>query len=120
MNATLHKMWQLFDKIEETCNPFEVLNSNTYLQDWGLCTSSEFRGMGISSTILRTLTCMGQRFKLKGSLIHFTRTCTQKMAEKAGFKCFREFAYNDYKNEKGEVILPVVGADTLKFMAKIF
>lgn len=114
-------MWDLFDITEKKSgNLFEALDSNTHFQDWGLCTSPEFRGIGISSAILRTLTSMGQTFKLKGIFIFFTRTSSQKMAEKAGFKVFGEIAYNDFKNEKGQMIIPVTCTEKLKFMVKIF
>lgn len=42
--------------------------------------------------------------------MYFTGTSTQKIAEKAGFKVVGEIAY-DYKNEKDEVIIPVVGTE---------
>lgn len=47
----------------------------------------------------------------------FTAPAAQRAAKKAGFKTLAEIFYEDYKNEKGEIIFQTVPTKSVKLMA---
>lgn len=106
--------------IRRNHNPFEILGSDLYLHEWGICVAPEYRRLGIALNILHTLTKIGEAYGLKGTMIMFTRTESQKLAEKAGFKLYNEIVYSEYTDDEGNVIFPVEGTKSLKFMGKLF
>lgn len=109
-------MKKIYNDIRINAEPFEILATDTYLHDWGLCVKPEYRGLNIGYNILLSLEKLAKGFGITGSMIMFTRIQSQILAERAGFKLYNEIVYDEYKNEDGQVIFPVVGTKSLKFM----
>lgn len=109
-------MKKIYYDIRKNCNPFDVLNTDKYLHEWGLCVVPEFRGFNVGFNILLSLRHIAQAFYLTGGFIMFTRIESQILATRVGFRTYVEIEYNEYKDEHGEVVFPVVGTRSLKFM----
>lgn len=116
----VQKMRKIYLDIRKDYDPFEVFGCDRYLHEWGICVAPEFRRLGIAVNIFNSLTKIGQAYGLKGTMIMFTRTESQLVAEKSGFKLYNEIVYSEYKDEEGNVIFPVEGTKSLKFMGKLF
>lgn len=116
----INKKKKILLDIRRDFNPFEILGSDYYLQEFGLCVAPEYRRLGIALNILNTLTKIGRAYDLKGTMILFTKNESQKLAEKSGFKLYNEIVYSEYKDKEGNVIFPVEGPKSMKFMGKLF
>ena len=113
-------MRQIHRDIRVNSDPYEILGSDRFLHEWGLCVAPDFRRLGIATNILNSLAIVGKAYGLKGTLIMFTRTESQKVADKCGFKVYNEIEYAEYKDDAGNVLFPVQGTKSLKFMGKVF
>lgn len=113
-------MRKIYMDIQKNHNPFEVLDCDRYLQEWGICVAPKFRRLGIATNILNTLTKIGQAYGLKGTMILFAGIKSQLVAEKSGFKLYNEIVLSDYKDEEGNVLFPVESTESVKFMGKLF
>lgn len=109
-------MSKIYKDIRINTDPFEKLSLDAYIHDWGLVVKPEFRGMDIGYNILLSLEKLAKAFDIKGSMIMFTRIHSQVLAQRAGFKLYNEIVYSEYKDEQGQVVFPVEGTKSLKFM----
>lgn len=116
----IQKSKKIYRDIRKNNDPFEILKTDIYLHEWGLCVAPEFRGLNVGLNILASLKNIAKTFDLPGSFIMFTRIQSQILAEKVDFKLYNEIVYSEYKDENGEVIFPVVGTRSLKFMGIMY
>ncbi|XP_065202226.1 uncharacterized protein LOC135832720 [Planococcus citri] len=112
----IQKMSKIYEDIRINTDPFEILGTDKYVHDWGLLVIPQYRGLDIGYNILLSLEKLAKAFDIKGSMIMFTRIQSQILAQRAGFKLYNEIIYDEYKDDQGQVIFPVQGTKSLKFM----
>lgn len=112
----MEKMKKIYYDIRKNIDIFEILHSDKYLHEWGLCVIPEFRGLDVGYNILLSLEKICRTFGIDGSMIMFTCIQSQTLATRVGFKLYNEIVYDEYKDENGQVVFPVEGTKTLKLM----
>lgn len=110
------KIKRIIEDLESDCDPFEIIGSNVYIQDWGLAVMPEFRGSEIGYNILACISRMAAAFRIPGAMIMSSKIETRILAHKLGFQTFKEIVYDDYRDDDGNVIFPVTDTKSLKFM----
>ncbi len=116
--GALSKFKKIYEDIRAKFDPFEIFKTDTYLHEWGICVTPEYRGLNIGLSILNSLEFIAKAFNLSGTMIMFTSNYSQNIAERAGFKLYNEIVYKDYKDENDDIIFPVQETRSLKFMGK--
>ncbi|XP_077299189.1 uncharacterized protein LOC143920257 isoform X2 [Arctopsyche grandis] len=92
----------IYSEFKKYCpDPFEKYNVEEYLGAFGLCVHPDFRGLNISTEILRARIPLLKAFRLSVSSTDFTAIASQKSAYKAGFKVDASVSYEDIRKATG-------------------
>lgn len=99
----------LYSYLQKDVNPYQFLNSNSYISDFGASMASEYSALGIGLFLLAPTPLMSRLWNIPGATNIFTSTPSQRIAQKAGFKVCKEVAYKDYKDKCGKPVFPLKG-----------
>lgn len=97
-----------FRKGIDVCREFDC---DTYFDDIGLCVVPEFRGLSVAENLLYTSRIYAIEFNIRGELVTMVNPSLRQVANKFGFRLFREIPVEDLKDEKGN---PLLSTDDLK------
>lgn len=105
----MQQISQVIADIKKNVDSFSILGSETYIQGRALCVKPEYRGLNIGYNIFLTLEKIAKTYHIAGAMFFYSSIGAQTIANRVGFKVYNEIVYDEYKNEKGEVIFPVKG-----------
>lgn len=99
--------------LREDVDPFQLLNSDSCFDDYGLAVAPEYYGLGLGFHLFSCVPQMCKAFNVPGSLNEFTSSFSQSIPPKLGFTLCKEVSYQDYKDENGKQV-PMKG--TFQYM----
>lgn len=91
-------------------NPFQLFNSDIYLDDFGLAVPPKYYGLGLGYQLFACIPQVLKAYNIPGSMNRLTSSFSQVLAEKVGFELLKEVPIQEYKDEDGKSILPIEGA----------
>uniref|UniRef100_A0A1L8DAG3 N-acetyltransferase domain-containing protein n=1 Tax=Nyssomyia neivai TaxID=330878 RepID=A0A1L8DAG3_9DIPT len=103
--------------VKEKSDIFNRYGVEEYLYGVGLLIIPKYRGLGLSTEILRARIPLGKALGFKVTSTAFTGTASQKAASRAGFIEDFSILYGDLANKEPFVTVPNVASETLKFMS---
>ncbi|KAM7249522.1 hypothetical protein ACFE04_019754 [Oxalis oulophora] len=113
----LNKFFDLFDYLSKGLDPFQVLESDCYILHFGLTVAPKYHGLGIGLELELQSQALGKACGIRGSAIIFTSMYSQPFWRKLGCTLINDVRYDEYKNEKGEIIIPnVVGSSVAELV----
>lgn len=102
----LNKVFTLFARIMDGFDPFQLLESDSYVFHWGVSVAPKYYGLGVGLELELSSSYVGKACGISGSSFVFTSNYSQPFAEKLGCTIISELRYDEFKNEHGEVIIP--------------
>lgn len=97
-------------------DPFQLVNSDIYMDDFGLVVAPEYYGLGLGFHLFSCIPVVCETMNIPGSVNVFTSPFSQSIAEKLGFTLCNEVSYDEYKDGDGVKIFPLEGSTKCMFL----
>lgn len=114
--TTIRKLIDIFYAARVDLNVFEILQADEHLNDWGVCVAPEYRGFDIGYQLISTLPQLASTIGVYGAMMLYTSKYSQSIADRCGFKVYKEIVYDEYRDWEDKVIFPVKDTKSVKLM----
>ncbi|GAB0087124.1 hypothetical protein DMENIID0001_014010 [Sergentomyia squamirostris] len=116
-NEKVKKLMKAMDFLKAKADPYNHHQVDKYLHAMGLLVLPKYRGVGLSTEILKARVPLGKALGLKLTGTVFTGVASQRTAAKAGFVEDLDVPYPDLGKYEPFVEFPNVSAPSVKFMS---
>ncbi|XP_044750388.1 uncharacterized protein LOC123310793 [Coccinella septempunctata] len=116
INEKMKKMFGLFQYVYDVKDFFSEFDVDKVLVGSGLFTMPKYRGFNIGLEMLHARRPLCASLGLKVSITIFTAPASQRLAEKAGFKDYCSFKYEDLGRENPDFEIPDIKSEYIRLM----
>ncbi|KAF5294159.1 hypothetical protein FQR65_LT10870 [Abscondita terminalis] len=107
---------KIVNYLETRADRYNFLQTDEYLDEFGLCVDPNYRGLGIATELLKVRIRLGAAVGLKVSLTVCTSIASQKASEKAGFRNLVEVNYSELEKMFPPLKLNIADTPTIRYM----